>query len=159
MASRGDHQGPWVRHVSALLLLGRGTRTSGSITKNKDLGKKAARKHGAKPLGEGWKEPKRAEADRAGHVQGEKQLHQLPTSTQLTACGEPTEEGNAMVGCAVSILQNLPAKASVPGRVPPLSQGCSAQGTAEKDSPPSQRREPKAPSHAQDTFPSSLQEF
>lgn len=83
MASRGDHQGPWVRHVSALLLLGHGTCTSGSITKNKDLGKKAARKHGAKPLGKGWKEPKRAEADRAGHVQGGKAAppapHQHPT--------------------------------------------------------------------------------
>lgn len=39
MASRGDHQGPWVRCVPALLLLGHGTHTRGYTTKSKDLGK------------------------------------------------------------------------------------------------------------------------
>lgn len=158
MAFRGGHQGPWVRHIPALLLLGYGAHTRGSTTKSKDQRKSSqgSKETWGKAIGRRLQGAQRAEANKAEQIQ---EGQSISTSTQ------PTEEGNTTLGCTVSILQNLPGltKASSPGPPAPLHlahpqlpPGCRALGTTGKDAPPSLPEErDKGTGHAQGIFPSS----
>lgn len=149
MASRGDHQGPRVRCVPALLLLGHGAHTRGYTTKSKDLGKaaRAARKHRAKSQWAGWKEPKRAKANKAG--QGENTsppaTHQHPAySARIVNRGrQHVRTRHQHPPKPARFSKNIFLVATCPfcsWQGPQLSPGCLAQGTTEKDGSPFQRR-------------------
>ena len=124
---------------------------------------RAARKHGAKPLGEGWKDPKRAEANKAEQVQGGKAAppapHQHPAYSiwivnrgrqhVRMCCQHPPKPArfskslSPMAACPFCAWQGPPTLARLPS--PEDQKGWS----------PFQGRGTKGLAHVQDAFPSS----
>lgn len=141
MASRGDHRGPRMRRIPALFLLGHEAHTRGVTTKSKDLGKcgQGSKRTRDKAIEGGLEGAQKGRGQQSG---ASPRRQGSPTSTQPTANGQQTEEGNTTLRHTISILQThqIQQKSLPQGHLPllclarpQLSPGFPAQVTTEKD--------------------------
>jgi len=168
MASSGDHQGPWVRHIPALPLPGHGAHTSASTTKSRDLGKSSQgiKETQRKAIGRGLERAQKGRGQHSRAGSGRKSVSSssppAPSLQHMDSRGRqhvrtchqhppngilPTLHLLSSSAKPSSFSNSLSPTANCPfsawqSPIPPpqLSPGCLAQGTPEKHGPPSQRR-------------------